>query len=457
MTERRGGDDPDWVIVTPSAGRIRAERPLRRRRLLSQLIGGAVLAFAIVAGLSVFAAQRLAKAEAVSDAAKTADLYAEVVVQPTLSDGLLTGGSDSLDAMDTAIRGNVLDHPAVVRVKIWDLDGTVLYSDEPRLVGQVFPLGEDERNSLDNPQVRAEVSDLKAPENIYERDFGTLLEVYRPVWTPSGHQLLFEVYLRYDEVTARSGQLWRGFAGVTLSALLLLVALSLPIGWRLLDRVSRAQSQREQLLERAVESSRDERRRIAGTLHDGVVQDLIGASLALTSAADRAAADGRDGEAAGLDHAAATVRTGIGGLRSLLVDIYPPSLAAAGLQAALEDLASSARARGIAVEVRVDTAAEREEERERLIYRIAGEALTNAVKHAGAGEVTIRVFDTADAVILEVVDDGRGFDPHAVLAAPEGGHFGMQVMADQAADAGAGLRVATGPGRGTRWELAVPR
>ncbi len=197
--------------------------------------------------------------------------------------------------MDTAIREQVLDHSAVVRVKIWDLDGTILYSDEPRLAGQVFPLGADERDSLDNPQVHAEVSDLQAPENVYERGFGTLLEVYRPVWTSSGHQLLFEIYLRYDDVTARSGQLWRGFAGVTLSALLLLAALSLPILWRLLDRVSRAQTQREALLERAVDSSHAERRRIAGTLHDGVVQDLIGTALSLTSSADRAATNGNDG------------------------------------------------------------------------------------------------------------------------------------------------------------------
>ncbi len=259
MSERDGDDHPDWVVVTASSGRRREDRPLRRRRLLGQLIAGAAVVFAVVAGLSVFAAQRLAGAEAVSEAVKTADLDAEVVVQPTLSDGILSGEPIAVAAMDTAIRDQVLDHSAVVRVKIWDLDGTILYSDEPRRVGQVFPQGPDERDSLDNPQVHAEVSDLPAPETVYERGFGTLLEVYRPVWTASGHQLLFETYLRYDDVTARSGQLWRGFAGVTLSALLLLAALSLPILWRLLDRVSRAQTQREALLERAVDSSHAER------------------------------------------------------------------------------------------------------------------------------------------------------------------------------------------------------
>ena len=413
--------------------------------------------FAVVAGLSVFAAQRLARAEAVSDAAKTADLYAEVVVQPTLADGILSGEPIAVAAMDTAIREQVLDHSAVVRVKIWDLDGTILYSDEPRLAGQVFPLGADERDSLDNPQVHAEVSDLQAPENVYERDFGTLLEVYRPVWTSSGHQLLFEIYLRYDDVTARSGQLWRGFAGVTLSALLLLAALSLPILWRLLDRVSRAQTQREALLERAVDSSHAERRRIAGTLHDGVVQDLIGTALSLTSSADRAATNGNAAGAAELRNAATTVRAGVGGLRSLLVDIYPPSLASAGLRAALEDLATSARTRGIAVEVSVSSAADGDGDDERLIYRIAREALTNAVKHSGASAVIVRVSETSDALVLEVIDNGRGFDAAAALADPEEGHFGMQLMADQAAEAGARLRASAAPGDGVHWELRIPR
>ena len=288
-------------------------------------------------------------------------------------------------------------------------------------------------------------------------DFGTLLEVYRPVWTPSGHQLLFEIYLRYDDVTARSGQLWRGFAGVTLSALLLLAALSLPILWRLLDRVSQAQTQREALLERAVDSSHAERRRIAGTLHDGVVQDLIGTALSLTSSADRAATNGNAAGAAELRNAATTVRAGVGGLRSLLVDIYPPSLASAGLRAALEDLATSARTRGIAVDVSVSSAADGDGDDERLIYRIAREALTNAVKHSGASAVIVRVSETSDALVLEVIDNGRGFDAAAALADPEEGHFGMQLMADQAAEAGARLRASAAPGDGVHWELRIPR
>ncbi len=148
-------------------------------------------------------------------------------------------------------------------------------------------------------------------------------------------------------MTTRTSQLWRGFAGITMTSLLLLVALMLPILWRLLDRVQTAQAQRVALLEHAVDASADERRRIAATLHDGVVQELAAASFAVTGAADRAEADGR-GELAGtLGTAAAAVRGSIGGLRSLLVDIYPPSLRSSGLVAALTDLAGTMRTRDI--------------------------------------------------------------------------------------------------------------
>jgi hypothetical protein len=117
--------------------------------------------------------------------------------------------------------------------------------------------------------VHAEVSNLDRPENKFERGRGKLLEVYRPVWTPAGQPLLFETYSPYQQVTQRAGQLWRGFAGITISGLLIMVALLLPILWRLLNRISGAQRQREVLLQRAVDASEEERRRIAGTLHDG--------------------------------------------------------------------------------------------------------------------------------------------------------------------------------------------
>jgi two-component system NarL family sensor kinase len=283
-----------------------------------------------------------------------------------------------------------------------------------------------------------------------------LLEAYRPVWTPSGAPVLFETYFRYDDVTARSGELWRGFAGVTLSSILLLVVLMLPILWRLLDRLGHAQIQREALLQRALDSSTEERRRIAGTLHDGIVQDLAATSFAVAGAAERAAALGQPALADELRTAAGTVRTSIGGLRSLLVDIYPASLAAAGLAAAVEDLAASLRSRGISVVVDLSPDTGLDPAGERLAFRVTQECLTNVGRHASASNVTIRLRRTADCVVLDITDDGRGFDATTVLAQPTDGHFGLRILGDVAAEAGAELRLASAPGAGTQWQLRVP-
>ncbi|RIJ77044.1 integral membrane sensor signal transduction histidine kinase [Nakamurella silvestris] len=444
---------PDWIPLAAGTP-IREEVPLQRRRVFVQVIVVAVLVIIVVALVGVFAARRLAESEAVNDAAATADLLADTVVQPAIVDGLLTGDPAALAAIDTVVREHVLGD-SIVRVKIWEPDGRIIYSDEPALIGLTFPLGEDERDVLNNPQIRADVSDLDEPENVYEREAGKLLEAYRPVWTPSGRPLLFESYFRYDEVTARSGQLWRGFAGVTLSSLLLLVVLLSPVLWRLLDRLRRAQTQREALLQHAVEASADERKRIAGALHDGAVQDLAATSFAVAGAAERAEALGQPELAAELRVAARTVRTSIGGLRSLLVEIYPPSLATAGLPTALEDLAAALRSRNIVVSLDFDEEVTMSAEHQQLMFRVAQECLNNAARHSTATRVDLRLHRSKDLLTLEISDNGRGFDPNSKLADPEEGHFGLRVLGDVAARAGAELDLATAPGAGTRWRLRV--
>jgi len=306
--------------------------------------------------------------------------------------------------------------------------------------------------------VYAEVSDLQRPENRFERGFGKLLEVYRPVRTPSGQPLLFETYSPYREVTARTGELWRGFAGITISSLLILIVLLLPILWRLLNRISSAQSQREVLLQRAVDASAEERQRIAGTLHDGPVQELAASSFAVAGAAQRAADSGQPELAEMLTTAAGAVRASIQGLRSLLVDIYPPSLTGAGLVPALTDLTEVLAARNIATHLSLaeDAAARLSPAQQQMVFRIARECLRNAARHAGARNVEVRLFRQGDCTVLEIQDDGMGFDPALALDHPEDGHFGLRILTDVAADAGADLLLATEPGAGCRWRLEVP-
>lgn len=448
-----------WVTLASPDVEVSSEPPLRMRRIVSQLAVGVVLVLVAVTVGGTLAARRLAEREAVNDAANTADVLADVVVQPSLTDKLMAGDKKAVKKFDTLVNERILGDQ-VVRVKLWGKDGSILYSDQPELIGDKFPLGAEEREVLEKPRTVAEISDLNRPENGLDRKIGNkLVEVYRPVWTPSGKQALFEIYTPYNQVSQRTGQLWRGFAGVTLSSLLLFMVLLAPLVWHLLRRVRRAQRQRELLLERAVDASATERRRIAATLHDGPVQDLAATSFVIAGAAAQARATGQTAVVDELGSVSASVRTSIRALRSLLVDIYPASLAQAGLGAALADLAQSVRAQGLEVHVDTDDDLGLEPDQERLVYRVAQETLRNAAKHAAPCTVTITLYrmpEADNAVVLDVVDDGNGFDVMERVAHPAPGHFGLQLLADVATTGGALIQVASAPGRGTHWRLQVP-
>jgi two-component system, NarL family, sensor kinase len=468
MTEQRtvsdrppeGAGATAWVQV--SYGAPPRDQPERTGKVLTWVSVAAVVALIAVGIAGTFAAQDLAEAEAVNDAANTSEVLATSVITPVLQNDLVEGDPDAIRALDEVVN-RFRATTGIVRVKIWTADGTIVYANKANngdeLIGQKYALGHEEQEALDEPQTRAEISDLGETENTHERDFGgRMLEVYGPVETRNGTQLLFETYRPYDVVQSRSAQLWRGFAGVTISSLLFFTVLLLPIVWRLLDRLKRAQSQREELLERAVDASIEERRRIAGTLHDGVVQELAATSYTVAGTAARAETHGDARLAEDLRGVAGTLRSSIGGLRSLLVDIFPASLRTGGLAAALADLAAPLRSRDI--EVDLDLAqddVDLDPEVERLVFRITQECLHNVRRHSRAGSVQIIWRQEGDEMVLHVIDDGRGFDPAEILARPREGHFGVRVLADVASSAGADLSVATAPGAGCHWRLRVPR
>ena len=440
-----------WVTVVAAAEGMphAAERQVNVRRLLLQLITAAVAVGVLVALAGAALSRRIAEKQSVHDVAQQSDILAESVVQPALTDRMATdpGAAAALGAL---IRG-----ASLVRVKLWSPQGMILYSDEPRLVARTFPLDDSARAALAAPQTTAEVSDLSRPENAFERSQGKLLEVYRPVWTPDGHELLFEAYYRYGVVSERSSQLWRGFLGITLSSVAAVFALLVPIVAALLRRTRRAQAQREAMMRRALDASHEERHRIAAALHDGPVQQLAAASFAVAGAAEAAAARGEHALSADLHAAAGTVRTGMGGLRSVVVDIYPPGLRSAGLAAALRDMVAAVAGGSVAVDVHVDEAAvsQLDDEQQQAVFRFAQEALRNTVKHAAATGATLTARTASGSgVTVQVSDNGRGFRADH---RPDK-HLGIALMSDIAASIDARLDLRTSPGHGTAWRLEVP-
>ncbi|MEZ5181878.1 MAG: sensor histidine kinase [Acidimicrobiales bacterium] len=441
MTEprppRRSRPSRGWAIVAAP--------------MLQFVLAGAIAMGLVVTALAV-ASHRIGEREAIVEARSEALLKAQGLVEPIISDSIASGDPDAVAAVDDVVREKVLSD-SLVRVKIWRPDGRVLYSNEPREIGDVYELADDDLEALETGVVDAEVSDLSKPENRYERRYGKLLEVYLPIQLPSGERVLYESYFLYDTVEESGQRIWRSFAPFTIGAVIILQLIQIPLAFSLAQRLRRRQLEREDLLERAVRASEHERRRIAQDLHDGVVQDLAGVSYSL-------AAIGRQGDdphAAELAAAGDTVRSSIEALRTLLVELYPPNLAEEGLGPALADLVARARAVGLRTEV--DTsglAADLPIAAVRLVHRTVQEALRNVIAHAGATRVDVRAASDGSVVWAEVVDDGRGFDVERARARPDRGHVGLLATSDLVAEAGGRLSISSGPDIGTTVRIEVP-
>jgi hypothetical protein len=134
----------------------------------------------------------------------------------------------------------VLDK-SVPRVKIWNREGTIVYSDEARLIGAQHALRADELDLLRSNAVRSKVSDPSAPDNRFERDLGKLLEVDVHIRAPNGQPLLLAVYYRYRVVTTAGTHVWNRFAPFALGPLLALTIVLLLVGSLLARRLRRRQ------------------------------------------------------------------------------------------------------------------------------------------------------------------------------------------------------------------------
>jgi len=454
---------PGFTVL--AAGGTVPDRPGPPRPTLRRVVGmfaaASLLALIGTLVLAGVVARKAAESEALRDARAATDMIAVTVVQPVLQDGLVTGDPRAMHALDRVVHDLILPR-RVVRVKVWTADGRIVYSDDTRLTGRVFELDADKLQSLRTGATRADVTDLTQAENVFDPGDGPLLEVYRPLRTPGGTQLLFEQYLPNSLVDERGMEVWRLFAPIMVGAALVLQICQLPLVWWLVRRLRSAAAEREVLLGRAVAASDEERRRLAGDLHDGIVQGLAGASFTIAGTVNAVDRAGLPRTAADLRDAAGGLRDSIRGLRSMLVDMYPPSLATEGLIPALRDLAAPLVARGIAATVDLPTPSGSADDPDglglppedaALIFRVAQESLRNVARHSGAGRASLRLSAEDGCCVLEVADEGTGMDLDAALHSE--GHLGLSILRDLAAERGARLAIASRPGAGTRVRLEV--
>ncbi|MGH9111695.1 MAG: sensor histidine kinase [Acidimicrobiales bacterium] len=199
-----------------------------------------------------------------------------------------------------------------------------------------------------------------------------------------------------------------------------------------------------------------ERERLAREIHDALAQGFTSIVM-LLEAADAKLPAGSAEVRAPLDQALQTARDSLAEARRIVWALGPEASEPGALVTSLERLAERTTAAGGAgVEVVVTGDPVRlDAGRELVLLRTAQEAVGNARRHADASRITVTVSWLGDQVILDVADDGRGFDPDRLPPGGDQGGFGLPNLARRARDAGGQLTVDSTPGRGTTISLTL--
>jgi len=200
----------------------------------------------------------------------------------------------------------------------------------------------------------------------------------------------------------------------------------------------------------------EERARLARDLHDAVSQKLFSIRVKARAASVLASRDPASGDAdraaAEMESVAALAGDAQAELRAVIDGLAPPEISEGGLAGSLRRYALLAgKAHGVRVRFTADDLPALGADREAALYRIAQEALHNALRHSGAAEVCMSVSAASRRVTLEVSDQGKGFVPE--LAA---GGRGLPSLRERAAGAGGALLIRSAPGQGTTVRLVMP-
>jgi signal transduction histidine kinase len=195
-----------------------------------------------------------------------------------------------------------------------------------------------------------------------------------------------------------------------------------------------------------------ERQRLARELHDSVSQSLYGIGLGAHTA--REALDTDPEEAiAPLEYVINLAEAGLAEMRALIFELRPEALATEGIISALTKQVTVLRTHyNLLVNAQWDEEPMLPLESKQELYRIAREALHNIVKHACASTVTLRLVRQDGELILEVCDDGLGFDP----TGPFPGHLGISSIQERVARLDGTCIIKSAPSQGTYLHVCIP-
>lgn len=414
-----------------------------------------------------------------STAAATA-LYVDSFVDPLLDE---LGHQQELSpgrvqALSRLLRDTPLSQ-YVVLFKIWGTNSQVLYSDDTDVMGKVFPPSAGLVRAL-RSEVVSEISTLDAAENEGERNrFSELLETYSPVWLPGTDRVIavVEFYsptagLR-SEIAEAQSKSWLVVATVTALMYLVLVGLvqrgantirrqqreladnvhhlTLLLGQNeeLHGRVRRAATRTTELNERYL-------RRISAELHDGPAQVLALALLRLESTVgERSGSDAPATQQAEVERIESSLRGALADIRHLSAGLRLPELAPLTLSDTVARVVRAhERASNTVVDLHLVGLPDCAPVAVKItVYRLIQEALSNAFRHAGGRGQRVWVTASGDEVVVQVADDGPGFDP---AQEPDGVHLGLVGMRERVESLGGRLYVAAQLGAGVHITAHLP-
>ncbi len=406
------------------------------------VVGGAVaLTVALVLALTIpdIVEQDLLEAEATS----IKSIIDEIAIAHDSGEGFT---DDALALLQTQVERSLLGHE-IVRVKIWDATGTIVFSDEARLIGNRYE-APDSLPAAFSGQVTYEKPDLSRPENEYERGFGDLREYYIPVDSGTqGVEIVFEVYELASHVdnavTRIRSAVWTALG---LGSIVLMTALTAATITNVRAE-RRSKSRSERLISQLLGIQEHERMRIIGALHDDIGQPLYRILFGL-QASRRTVGKGSavDDELESLETLAREMDSI---LRSELKGLRDEPGVEIDLESALAELAEVVEAEtGLDIDFEADVETELPLPHRATLFRAAKEALTNVDRHAHADHATMRLVEGRDSTMIEVIDDGAG------ITAPPG--LGLTTTRDRLEAIGGGIEVTDAKGAGTRFAAWVP-
>ncbi len=203
----------------------------------------------------------------------------------------------------------------------------------------------------------------------------------------------------------------------------------------------------------AARAARRERDRLARELHDSVAQLLYGIGLG-TRTARRMLEREPERAHEPLDYVLRLTETGLAEIRALIVDLRPHAVMQDGLVAGLTAHLDALRTgHGVVTHPLLGPEPQAAPRVKLALFRVGREALHNVARHARARHVTVRLAEDPGGLVLDVVDDGVGFDPDGRFP----GHLGLASMRRRLAEVGGLLEIRSAPGRGTRLRARAPR